>query len=52
MELSPRTLTRAELCPTVSSIQGGGPLTVQPSEAEHSDLLSDVVPGSRGLEGF
>lgn len=27
-------------------------LTVQPSEAEHSNLLSDVVPGSRGLEGF
>lgn len=28
------------------------PLTVQPSEAEHSNLLGDVVPGSRGLQSF
>lgn len=29
-----------------------GPLTVQPSEAEHANLISDVVPGPRGFEGF
>lgn len=35
------------------SIRGGwGTLTVQAGEAEHSNLLSDVVPGSRSLEGF
>lgn len=29
-----------------------GPLTVQPGETKHSNLLRDMVPGSRGLEGF
>jgi hypothetical protein len=29
-----------------------GPLTVQPSEAEHANLFSDVRPGPRGIEGF
>lgn len=27
-------------------------LGVQPGEAEHANLLSDVIPGPRGLEGF
>lgn len=50
MEPSPRTLT--ERSAGSNSEHWVGALTVQPCEAEHSNLLSDVVPGSRGLEGL